>query len=832
MFNRGKAKAKGKDSLDVSPDTRNNVKLIIGSSLILFSLYLMVSILSIFFLGRDDISLADIDMISLYQLKTYPVLNLGGKWGLSLSNFIVNGLFGYSSILIPLILLVFGIRTILNKKFFQNRVRLISILMIWFSILLGYITRPFIFGKLILPGGSFGLYVSGTLQAVIGDIGVISLLLLSLSIIAITFKNNIGTSLLNFIKDRSTTEKSEEKEEVEEAESSNLKPKPIKVKERKHIIPEEPIEIVDNNLEIKIKPTVSETVKKKFDEPINDLDIEEEQEFDNQTESDSMEIPQSIEFNIDEPKLKAEDTDGPSFTIDTVKESEDKIESIDHNSQGDYDPTLDIKGFKYPPLDLLREFKDTGDQVSITELEENKNTIVEKLLDYKIEIKSIKATPGPTVTLYEIVPAAGIRISKIKVLEDDIAMSLAALGIRIIAPIPGKGTIGIEVPNKNPKSVSMKEILSTKSFSESKFALPLALGKTISNDTFIVDLAKMPHLLVAGATGQGKSVGLNAIITSLLYKLHPSQLKFVFVDPKMVELSLYSVIEKHYLAKMDGEVPIITDVSKVKNTLESLCIEMDQRYELLTKARVRGVKEYNDKFVSRALNPENGHKYMPYIVIVVDEFADLIMTAGKEIEMPIARIAQKARAVGLHMILATQRPSSQIITGIIKANFPAKIAFRVSQPLESRIILDTNGANQLVGKGDMLVATGNDVTRVQCAFIDTPEVEAITEYIGNQRGYSDAYILPEYSADEEDVPVVNMKKRDQMFEEIARDVVLNGEGSISQIQSQHEVGFNRARRIMDQLYSAGIVGPKNGAKPREVMIQSIEELERFLETLP
>lgn len=500
----------------------------------------------------------------------------------------------------------------------------------------------------------------------------------------------------------------------------------------------------------------------------------------------------------------------------------------------EYDPTLDLSNYQYPPLELLEEHSSGSQKVTAEELEENKNTIIETLRHYKIEITKIKATIGPTVTLYEIVPAPGIKISKIKNLEDDIALSLSALGIRIIAPIPGAGTIGIEVPNQNPEVVSMRGIIASKKFQESKYALPVALGRTISNEPYTFDLAKMPHLLVAGATGQGKSVGLNAIITSLLYKKHPSQLKFVMVDPKKVELSIYSVIEKHFLAKLpDAEEAIITDNDKVVATLNSLCIEMDSRYDLLKQAHVRNIKEYNEKFVKRQLNPNNGHRYLPYIVVVVDEFADLIMTAGKEVEQPIARIAQLARAVGIHMIIATQRPSTNIITGVIKANFPARIAFKVASMIDSRTILDSPGANQLIGRGDMLISKDSEMVRVQCAFVDTPEVDAITKFIADQQGYPEAYALPEYVSDTENGVSgdIDLGVKDPLFEEAARLVVNTQQGSTSSIQRRFSIGYNRAGRIIDQLEAAGIVGPFEGSKARQVLIPDEYSLEHILKTV-
>ena len=498
---------------------------------------------------------------------------------------------------------------------------------------------------------------------------------------------------------------------------------------------------------------------------------------------------------------------------------------------GLFDPTLELGNYQFPPLDLLKKYDSESITINQEELEENKNKIVETLSNYSIGIASIKATIGPTVTLYEIVPNAGVRISKIKNLEDDIALSLAALGIRIIAPIPGKGTIGIEVPNKRPTVVSMLSAISSKKFQESQMELPIALGKTISNETFVVDLAKMPHLLMAGATGQGKSVGLNAVLTSLLYKKHPAEVKFVLVDPKKVELTLFNKIERHYLAKLpDTEEAIITDTHKVINTLNSLCIEMDNRYDLLKAAMVRNIKEYNEKFKKRKLNPNEGHQFLPYIVLVIDEFADLIMTAGKEVETPIARLAQLARAIGIHLIVATQRPSVNVITGIIKANFPSRIAFRVTSKIDSRTILDAPGADQLIGRGDMLYSAGNELIRIQCAFVDTPEVEKITDYIGSQKAYAQAYQLPEFIGEEGGTGLDNnIEDRDKLFREAAEIIITAQQGSASLLQRKLKLGYNRAGRLIDQLEAAGIVGPFEGSKARQVLISDFTSLEQLLE---
>ena len=518
--------------------------------------------------------------------------------------------------------------------------------------------------------------------------------------------------------------------------------------------------------------------------------------------------------------------------VEVLEEKSESDQSINKKVKefGEYDPKLDLSRFQLPKIDLLKQYGTGQITFDKVEIEQNKDNIVSTLRNYNIEIKEIKATIGPTVTLYEIVPAAGIRISKIKSLEDDIALSLAALGIRIIAPIPGKGTIGIEVPNANPQMVSMKQVIASKKFQEADMELPIAMGRTITNENFIFDLAKMPHLLMAGATGQGKSVGLNAILTSLLYKKHPSQLKFVLVDPKKVELTLYNKIERHYLAMLpDTDEAIITDTGKVVATLNSLCIEMDNRYELLKGAMVRNIKEYNAKFIARRLNPEEGHKYLPYIVLVIDEFADLIMTAGKEVEMPIARLAQLARAIGIHLIVATQRPSVNVITGIIKANFPARAAFRVTSKIDSRTILDAGGADQLIGKGDMLFSQGSDLVRLQCAFVDTPEVEDICDFIGNQQAYPMAYQLPEFVGEEgSGVGEIDPKDRDVLFEDAARLVVASQQGSTSMIQRKLKLGYNRAGRIVDQLEAAGILGQFEGSKARQVLITDETSLEQKL----
>jgi S-DNA-T family DNA segregation ATPase FtsK/SpoIIIE len=585
--------------------------------------------------------------------------------------------------------------------------------------------------------------------------------------------------------------------------------------------------LIDQDESISKVITEHDTVETNFDPDGDDPDFNDR--------IDMTDVRDHVERQMhggDDDPGETGDENGLEMTVEKIEEETDE----DYQAAvGDepYDPTLDLSGYQFPTLDLLDDHPAGNNEVSNEELISNKNKIVETLRHYKIEITKIRATIGPTITLYEIVPAPGVRISKIKNLEDDIALSLAALGIRIIAPIPGRGTIGIEVPNQQPEVVSMRSIISSKKFQESNAELPVVLGKTISNETFLIDLVKMPHILVAGATGQGKSVGLNAIISSLLYKKHPSQLKLVMIDPKKVELSLYSTIERHFLAKLpDDEEPIITDIQKVKNVLNSLNIEMDSRYDLLKRAHARNIKEYNAKFAERRLNPEKGHRFLPYIVVVIDEFADLIMTAGKEIELPIARIAQLARAVGIHMIIATQRPSTNIITGVIKANFPTRIAFKVASMIDSRTILDTPGANQLIGKGDMLIAMGSSMTRLQCAFVDTPEVERICEHIASQQGYPTAFMLPEYVGEGDGGPLdTDLSNRDELFNEAARVVVMNQMGSTSMIQRKFSIGYNRAGRIMDQLEAAGIVGPSEGSKARQVMIQDEYSLEQLLNNM-
>ncbi|MCF8391229.1 MAG: DNA translocase FtsK [Bacteroidales bacterium] len=697
------------------------------------------------------------------------VENHAGKIGAWMSSLMLNRWFGIASFSIPIYLAIYGLKLLGMEIQSMGKIFInLSIVTILLSVFLSFIFPAKVSFLGSGPGGAHGFYLNQWLRASLGIAGTAFLLIiLILAYFLYSFKNSL--KLLSFNK----KDLPKQEPEMEVAPSDEISPEP-------------------------------EILKTEAKE---EIDI-------------SVDIPEEIpEENQDEVQLIVEQRPEEETSNNTI-------------IQADYDPTLDLSSYKYPSLKLLRDHETGNSTVSNDELIKNKNKIIDTLAHYKITIDKIKATIGPTVTLYEIVPAPGIRISKIKNLEDDIALSLAALGIRIIAPIPGKGTIGIEVPNLQPRIVGMKNVLSSKRFQECNYELPIALGKTISNETYVVDLAKMPHLLVAGATGQGKSVGLNAIIASLLFKKHPAQLKFVLVDPKKVELTLFTKIERHFLAKLpDTEEAIITDTQKVITTLKSLTQEMDQRYDLMQLAQVRDIKEYNHKFIKRNLNPEKGHRYFPYIVLVIDEFADLIMTAGREIVDPLARLAQLARAIGIHLIIATQRPTTNIITGSIKANFPARLAFRVISVIDSRTILDMSGANQLIGKGDMLISTGSDVTRLQCAFIDTPEVEELTEYIGSQRGYSQAHLLPEVDEVQSEAAVVDLQKKDPKFEEAARLVIQTQQGSTSMIQRKLALGYNRAGRIVDQLEAAGILGPFEGSKARAVLIQDELSLEHILKGL-
>ena len=697
--------------------------------------------------------------------RDVEVENLLGKTGAYISHLFIYKLFGISSFILPIILFVSSYYILFNKKIFDLFGKIN-----WLLLLLIWTTilSGYLRSYFPIQSGLVGFEVNLFLESYIGKVGILLILTFSFIIsIAILF-NITPSGILDLITN------------LFKAKESDILNSEIDLEE-------------DNNDEIKQ----------------NDNLIENDTQVDNNIESEDI-----------------------SIEVEEINEEEVTSKNIDFSNVNSkkFDPTLDLRNFKNPSIDLLKDYGDGTIKIDQEELESNKNRIVDTLKNYNIGIKQIKATIGPTVTLYEIIPDAGIRISKIKNLEDDIALSLSALGIRIIAPIPGKGTIGIEVPNKKKSIVSMKSLLSSKKFIESDMELPITLGKTISNETFIVDLTKMPHLLMAGATGQGKSVGINAILTSILYKKHPAEVKFVLVDPKKIELSIFNKIERHYLAKLpESDDAIIIENDKVINTLNSLCREMDKRYELLKDAMTRNIKEYNEKFITRKLNPENGHTFLPYIVLVIDEFADLIMTAGKEVETPLARLAQLSRAVGIHLIIATQRPSVNVITGLIKANFPARIAFRVTSKIDSRTILDTGGAEQLIGRGDLLYSQSNDLTRIQCGFIDTSEVEKLSEYIGSQTGYESAYILPEFSKDDSNESSnISIEDRDSMFDEAARVIVTNQQGSASLLQRKLKLGYNRAGRLIDQMEDAGIVGPFEGSKPRQVLISDLNSLENLL----
>ncbi|MDO6808177.1 DNA translocase FtsK [Zobellia galactanivorans] len=766
-------------------------KIILGSLLILFSMALFFSFVSYYFTWQDDQSL-----LSEFANRNEQAKNLLNKFGASVSHFFVYKGFGVASLILTVMLCITGLYLFLSldKKGLLKKWIWGLIFMIWISIALGFFaeTKP-------LLGGLVGYEMNDFLQDYTGKIGVVLILIFGLIFILVRFFKLTPEGVASAFKKKTSSLKSELKS-TGEADPTTA-PAPAKEAVTK-AEKEEPI-VLDTYTHKKDIPPLKTEV-----EPIDDFEVTVPVE--EETEEDlAMEVEKIVEE-------KEESTNIADKLVEDF---------------GEFDPTLELGNYKFPTMELLDQHGVTGGiTINQEELEENKNKIVDTLKNYKIGISQIKATIGPTVTLYEIVPEAGVRISKIKNLEDDIALSLAALGIRIIAPIPGKGTIGIEVPNKNATIVSMRSVIASSKFQKAEMELPIAFGKTISNETFVVDLAKMPHLLMAGATGQGKSVGLNAVLTSLLYKKHPAEVKFILVDPKKVELSIYNKIERHFLAKLpDSEEAIITDNAKVINTLNSLCIEMDNRYELLKVAMVRNLKEYNAKFKARKLNPNDGHKYLPYIVLVIDEFADLIMTAGKEVETPIARLAQLARAIGIHLIIATQRPSVNVITGIIKANFPARIAFRVTSKIDSRTILDAQGADQLIGRGDMLYTQGNDVTRIQCAFVDTPEVAKITEYIGAQRAYPNAHELPEYSGEDSGTSIdYDIADRDAMFREAAEVIVTAQQGSASLIQRKLKLGYNRAGRIVDQLEAAGIVGPFEGSKARQVLVPDLTALDQLL----
>ena len=802
-----------------------------GVFLLSFSVFLFISLASYLFYWQADDVLIDNSTKSILFDSTVKVQNWMGKFGSLFGYFFIKKGFGITAFAFLLLFFQIGLKLTFDYKPFSIlKSTLYSVFfIIWGSTLLGFL---FLHSIYTILGGAFGVQMSIWLISIIGQIGTVILLLatflifgiieFNLSFKGMLKKNSNATSKASKIENEEEDEMDEEldaydnddqdEEDEEEDGMFQFEVKTIEKKDTKKT-PEIAFETRNEPIVTSLDdPSLNNGFEQNGEEKITLNTITESKTTDKSSEND---------FEIIIPEEE------------TIVEI-DSVESTTHYGlDTEYDPRLELSSYQFPSIDLMVDYaneQDNNTEAKKEELHANKDRIIETLKNYSIQIDKIFATVGPTVTLYEIVPAPGVRISKIKNLEDDIALSLAALGIRIIAPIPGKGTIGIEVPNSKPEIVPMRSILASEKFVNSKFDLPIGLGKTISNETFIYDLAKMPHLLMAGATGQGKSVGLNAIIASLLYKKHPAELKFVMVDPKKVELTLFSKIERHFLAKLpDSEEAIITDTKKVVRTVNSLCIEMDNRYDLLKDAQCRNIKEYNQKFINRKLNPEHGHRYLPYIVLIVDEFADLIMTAGKEVEMPIARLAQLARAIGIHLIIATQRPSVNIITGTIKANFPARIAFRVTSKIDSRTILDSSGAEQLIGRGDMLLSTGNDLIRLQCAFVDTPEVEDVTEFIGSQRAYPSALYLPEVPDDEADgVPDFDPDDRDSMFVEAARVLVQNQHGSTSLLQRKLKLGYNRAGRIIDQLEAVGIVGPFEGSKAREVKIKTEMELDEFL----
>ena len=800
---------------------------ITGAVLILLAFFFFTAFTSYLFTWTKDMAIVFNHGLSPLFSSSDKAANLLGNLGAVVSHFFFYKAFGIASFLLCTFFFVAGVNLLFEKKMFSlwRNTKYVITGLIFLSIALAFITK----GAEFPWGGAFGVYVSDLLTQSIGWIGTAALLsVIGLAYIIWRFNPVFKVPKLperkNLIAENDAGSQMEAANEDAklfiEKSSSIGKGNTLKKGSGIVTIPQEsfdnypPLELVE-------KPD-NEVTKK--NELISDNDalttttpVKPEKKEKKQVPDLSLELNTPVHIN--EP------------ISDTALEIESERKKV--NETDLYEPTLDLRDYKYPSLDLLETHGSEKIIQDPGELETNKNRIIETLKNYDIDIQKISATVGPTVTLYEIVPAAGVRISRIKNLEDDIALSLAALGIRIIAPIPGKGTIGIEVPNVKKTVVSMKTLLNADKFQNSTYSLPIAIGKKIDNENFIVDLTTMPHLLMAGATGQGKSVGLNAILVSLLYKKHPSHLKLVLIDPKKVELSIYRTIEKHFLAKLPGEEDaIITDTKKVIHTLNALCIEMDNRYDLLKEAGARNIKEYNDKFVRRRLNPEKGHQYLPFIVLVIDEFADLIMTAGKEVEMPIARLAQLARAIGIHLIIATQRPSVNIITGTIKANFPARIAFKVSSKIDSRTILDTGGAEQLIGKGDMLISYNGELTRLQCAFVDTPEVEDVTSFIGNQRGYTQAFLLPEYVDEKEmEGKEFDLTDRDALFDDAARLIVMSQSGSTSLLQRRMKLGYNRAGRLMDQLEAAGIVGPNQGSKVRDVLIKTEADLQQQLSLL-
>lgn len=848
-----------------------------GLLLVLLSLYLFIAFFSYLFTWKEDQSVvSNASFNIIFDAANHKVENWLGIIGAMLSHLFMYRGFGLSSFLFVLASFLIGYRLLFKVSLLKiSRTLAYSLFFLVFvSVSIAFIIS-FVKTDWYFLSGAYGIQMNAWLNTVIGKAGTAGLLAFAaLSVLVIAYNIDFKAPKISLKSDDKDALLDDELIPVELNRSPltqtnspvsefEAKPKPFESRNRVNV-QEELVPVIKSNADEE-EEVEEDDIEISADEDLENFQTvasETESEIEQQVEEHKIEEVSQAEKVIDEDGFEKVDytkqdykqtevTKEPDLELEMApivadQEEENVVLATTNTGEitsedlvkefGEYDPTLELSTYKYPPLDLLENYGSSAKiSVNTEELERNKNKIVETLGHYNIDIAKIKATIGPTVTLYEIVPAAGVRISKIKNLEDDIALSLSALGIRIIAPIPGKGTIGIEVPNQTPEMVAMRSVLASEKYQHAQMDLPIALGKTISNEVFVADLAKMPHLLMAGATGQGKSVGINALLVSLLYKKHPSQIKFVMVDPKKVELTLFRKIERHFLAKLPGDGDaIITDTKKVVHTLNSLCIEMDQRYELLKDAHVRNLKEYNAKFIARKLNPQEGHRYMPFIVLVIDEFADLMMTAGKEIETPIARLAQLARAIGIHLVIATQRPSVNVITGTIKANFPARLAFRVSSKIDSRTILDSGGAEQLIGRGDMLLSLGSDLIRLQCAFVDTPEVEKVTDFIGAQRAYASAHLLPEYvdeNGEGSSNKDIDLSERDALFEDAARLIVMHQQGSTSLIQRKMKLGYNRAGRIIDQLEAFGIVGPFEGSKAREVLIKDEYQLEQHLNEL-
>ncbi|MBR5958214.1 MAG: DNA translocase FtsK [Salinivirgaceae bacterium] len=828
--------AKKKSSVANDEDnqsTSDRRRIIVGLCVASMTVYLAFAFISYLFTWQIDQSTLDIPANKLFFNSNIVASNWSGTLGALLAQRFMYRWFGLPSFSLILILSAIALKLLKIKSLPIGKIIKLSILYtVWLSVALSYVFHHSAFS----PGGAHGYFISEWMNSVIGKLGTgIVLVTLLFVFLSFTFDSFINRCKA-FVKSLFTS-KLDDSELTTEQENNTGE----NTEDEQNVENEEGNDGIHFVLDTTSEQTTDDT---QIDDSFDNLDDVESKLLDDYDSNDNsglssgqsdFSITYTTKENIEIPSDENTENEQDGEVEMEVTKGEEETQTARDIDLEPYDPTRDLENYRLPSIELLNDYEQNNTDVPTEELNANKDKIVETLNDYKIQIAKINATVGPTVTLYEIVPAKGIKISKIKNLSDDIALSLAALGIRIIAPIPGRGTIGIEVPNTKPQTVAMRTVLASKKFQESNYELPVAIGKTITNETFTFDLTKTPHLLVAGATGQGKSVGLNAILTSLLYKKHPAQLKLVLVDPKKVELTLYKSLEKYFLAKLpDAEEAIITDTQKVVNTLQSLCIEMDTRYDLLKNAACRNIKEYNAKFISRRLNPNNGHRFLPYIVVVIDEFADLIMTAGKEVELPIARLAQLARAIGIHLIIATQRPTTNIITGLIKANFPARIAFKVMSMIDSRTILDAPGANQLIGRGDMLISMGSETTRVQCAFVDTPELERIMEHIEQQQSYPGAFELPEYVPEGSasgDLDSVDLSKRDSMFEEAARIIVISQQGSTSLIQRKFSIGYNRAGRIMDQLEAAGIVGPYQGSKARDVLIPDEVSLDRLLETL-